>query len=183
MDSMKKQKDRTLKDEFPRSVGAQYATGEEWRNSSGKNEKAEPKQKQHSVVDVNGDGSKVRCCKEQYCIGTWNGISMNQSKLEVVKKAMTRMNIDILGISSVQFSHSVMSTLCDPMNCSTPGLPVQHQFRVFTQTHVHRVRDAIQPTHPQSPPSPPAHNPSQHQGLFQWVNFLHEVAKVLEFQL
>ena len=91
----------------------------------------------------------------------------NQSKLDVVKQEMTRMNIDILGISSVQFSHSVMLTLCDPMNCSTPGLPVQHQFREFTQTHIHRVGDAIQPSHPLSSPSPPARNPSQHQSLFQ----------------
>ena len=69
---MKRQKDRTLKDELTRSVGAQYATGEEWRNNSRKNEQMEPKQKQCSVVDVTGDGSKVRSCKEQYCIGTWN---------------------------------------------------------------------------------------------------------------
>ena len=74
-------------------------------------------------------------------------------------------------------------TLCDPMNRSTPGLPVHHQLQEFTQTHVHRVSDAIQPSHPLSSPSPPAPNPSQHQGLFQWVNSSHEVAKVLEFQL
>ena len=74
-------------------------------------------------------------------------------------------------------------TLCDPMNHSTPGLPVQHQLPEFTETHVHRVGDAIQPSHPLSSPSPPAHNPSQHQSLFQWVNSSHEVAKVLEFQL
>ena len=85
--------------------------------------------------------------------------------------------------SSVQFRHSVMSTLCDPVNCSTPGLPVHHQLLEFTQTHVHRISDAIQPSHPVSSPSPPAPNPSQHQSLFQWVNSLHEVAKVLEFQL
>ena len=72
-------------------------------------------------------------------------------------------------------------TLCDPMNHSTPGLPVHHQLPEFTQTHVHRVSDAIQPSHPQSSPSPPAPNPSQHQSLFQWVNSSHEVAKVLEF--
>ena len=74
-------------------------------------------------------------------------------------------------------------TLCDPMNRSMPDLPVQHQLLEFTQTHVHWVGDAIQPSHPLSSPSPPASNPSQHQGLFQWVNSLHEVAKVLEFQL
>ena len=86
---------------------------------------------------------------------------------------------------SVQFSSVAQSclTLCDPMNCSTPGLPVHHQLLEFTQTHIHRVSDAIQPSYPLSSPSPPAPNPSQHQSLFQWVNSLHEVAKVLEFQL
>ena len=74
-------------------------------------------------------------------------------------------------------------TLCDPINCSTPGLPVYHQLPEFTQTHVHRVSDAIQPYHPLSSPSPLAPNPSQHQSLFQWVNSSHEVAKVLEIQL
>ena len=74
-------------------------------------------------------------------------------------------------------------TLCDPMNRSTPGLPVRHQLPEFTQTHVHPVSDAIQPSHPLSSPSPPASNPSQHQGLFQWVNSSHEVANVLEFHL
>ena len=74
-------------------------------------------------------------------------------------------------------------TLCDPMNRSTPGLPVHHHLQEFTHSHVHRVSDAIQPSHPLSSPSPPAPNPSQHQSLFQWVNSLHEVAKVLEFQL
>ena len=75
----------TLKDELPMSVGAQYATGEEWRNNSRKNKETEPKQKQHPVVDVTGKGSKARCCKGQYCIGTWNVGSMNQGKLQVVK--------------------------------------------------------------------------------------------------
>ena len=86
---------------------------------------------------------------------------------------------------SHQFSSVTQScpTLCDPMNRSTPGLPVHHQLPEFTQTHVHRVRDAIQPSHPLSSPSPPAPNPSQHQSLFQSVNSSHEVAKVLEFQL
>ena len=84
---------------------------------------------------------------------------------------------------SVQFSCSSSPTLCDPMNRSTPGLPAHHQLPEFTQTHVHRVSDAIQPSHPLSSPSPPALNPSQHQSLFQRVNSLHEVAKVLEFQL
>ena len=78
---------------------------------------------------------------------------------------------------------SVQSLSRDPMNSSMPGLPVHHQFLEFTQTHVHRVSDAIQPSYPLSSPSPPASNPSQHQSLFQWVNSSHEVAKVLEFQL
>ena len=80
MNSMKRQKDRTLKDEFPRLVGAQYATGGQWRNNSRKNEVMEPKQKQHPVVDVTGDKIKVQCCKEQYCIGTWTVRTMNQGK-------------------------------------------------------------------------------------------------------
>ena len=86
MNSTKRQKDRTLKDELPRSIVAQYATGDQWRNNSRKNEDTEPKQKHHPAVDVMGDGNKVRCCKEQYCIGTWNVSSMNQGKLEVVKQ-------------------------------------------------------------------------------------------------
>ena len=86
--SMKRQKDRTLKDELPRLVGAQYTAGEEWRNSSRKKEEAEPKQKQCPAVDVTGDGSKIQCCKEQYCTGTWNIKSMNQDKLELVKQEM-----------------------------------------------------------------------------------------------
>ena len=102
MNSMKSQKDRTLKDELPRSVGAQYATGDQWRNNSRKNEGMEPKQKQHPVVDGADDRSKVRCCKEQYCIGIWNVRSMNLGNLEVVKQEMTRVNIDILGISELR---------------------------------------------------------------------------------
>ena len=84
-----------------------------------------------------------------------------------------------------QFSSVAQSclTFCDTMNCSTPGLLVHHQLPEFTQTHLHQVGDAIQPSHPLSSPCPPAPNPSEHQSLFQWVNSLHEVAKVLEFQL
>ena len=104
MNSMKKQKDRTLKDELHSSVGAQYATGDQWRNISRKNEETEPKQKHHLVVDVAGNGSKVQCCKEQYCIGTWNVRSMNQGKLEVVKQEMARVNINILGISELKWT-------------------------------------------------------------------------------
>ena len=83
-----------------------------------------------------------------------------------------------------QFSSVAQSrpTLCDPMNHSTPGLPVHHQLPEFTQTHAHRVSDAIQASHPLSPPSPPAPSPSQHQGLLQWVSSSHQVAKELEFQ-
>ena len=99
MNSKKKQKDRTLKDELSRSVGGQHATGDQWRNNSRKNEETAPKQKRHPIVNVTGDGSKVRCCKEQYCIGTWNVRSINQGKLDVVKQEMARVNIDILRIS------------------------------------------------------------------------------------
>ena len=102
MNSMKTQKDRTLKDELPRSVGAQYATGDQWRNNCRKNEETEPKQKQHPAVDGTGDRSKVRCHKEQYCIGTWNVRFMNQGKLEVVKQEMA--GVDILGISRLKWT-------------------------------------------------------------------------------
>ena len=104
MSGMKRNKDRTLKDELPRSVGVQYATGEEWRNNSRKNEEMEPKQKQHPVVDVTGDRSKVQCYKRQYYIGTWSVRSMNQGKLEVVKQEMARVNINILGISELKWT-------------------------------------------------------------------------------
>ena len=105
MNSMKRQKDRTLKDELPRSVGAQYATRDQWRNNSRKNEETEPKQK-HPVVDVGswGDGSKVQCCQEQCCIGTWNVRFMNQGTLEVLKQEMARVNINILGISELKWT-------------------------------------------------------------------------------
>ena len=104
MNSMKRQKDRTLIHELPRLVGAQYATGDQWRNNSRKNEEMAPKQKQHPVLDVTGDGSQVQCCKEQYCIGTWNVRSMIQCKLEVVKQEMARVNIDLLGISELKWT-------------------------------------------------------------------------------
>ena len=104
MNSMKRQKDKTLKDELPRLVGAQYATGDQWRNNSRKNEGMEPKQKQHPFGAGTGDRSRVSCCKEQYCIGTWNVRSMNQGKLEVVKKKMARVNVDILGISELKWT-------------------------------------------------------------------------------
>ena len=92
----------TLKDELPRSVGAQYATGKDRRNSSRKIDEVEPKWKQYPFVDMTGVGSKVLCCKEQYCIEIWNVRSMNQGKLEVVKQEIATVNIDILGISELK---------------------------------------------------------------------------------
>ena len=107
----------------------------------------------------------LQCCVRVYCSAKW-------------------ISYMYIYISSVQFSSVAQScpTLCNPMNHSTPGLPVHPQLPEFTQTRVHQVGDAIQPSHPLLSPSPPAPNPSQHQGLFQWVNSSHEVAKVLEFQ-
>ena len=102
MNSMKRQKGMTLKDELRRLAGAQYATGDQWRNNSRKNEEAEPKRKQYPSVDVIGDGSKLQCCKEKYCIQTCNVRSMNQGKWEVVKQKMARGNIDILGINELK---------------------------------------------------------------------------------
>ena len=93
-----------LKEKLPRSVGAQYATGDQWRNNSRNNEEMESKQKQCPVVDVTGDRSKVHCCKEQYYIGTWNVRSMNQGKLEVDEQEMTRVNVDILGVSELKWT-------------------------------------------------------------------------------
>ena len=111
--------------------------------------------------------------------------SMLASKIPNSKNWVSSLSDTVLQFSSVQFSSvsQMCPTLCDPMNRSTPGLPVHHHLPEFTQTHVHRVSDATQPSHPLSSPSPPAPNPSQHQSLFQWVNSSHEVAKVLEFQL
>ena len=102
MNSMKRQNNRILNEELPRSVGVQYATGDQWRNNSRKNKGMEPKQKQYPTVDMTGDRNKVRGCKEQYRIGTWNVRSMNQGKLEVVKQQMARVNVDILGISELK---------------------------------------------------------------------------------
>ena len=104
MNSMKRQNDRILKEELPRKVGPQYATEDQWRNNSRKNEGMEPKQKLYPFVDATGDRSKVRCYKEQYCIGTWNVRSMNQGKLELVKQEMARVNVNILGISELKWT-------------------------------------------------------------------------------
>ena len=101
---MKRQNDRILKEGLPKSVSAQYTTGDQWRNNSRKNEEMEPKQKQYPTVDVTGGRSKVRCFKEQYCIGTWNVRSMNPGKLEVVKQEMARVNVDILGFSELKWT-------------------------------------------------------------------------------
>ena len=102
MNSMKRQNNRILNEELPGSVGVQYATGDQWRNNSRKKEGMEPKQKQYTAVDVTDDRNKVQCCKEQYCMGTWNVMSMNQGKFEVVKQEMARVNINILGISELK---------------------------------------------------------------------------------
>ena len=114
-------------------------------------------------------------------IVVWGGLT---NSCEKQRSERQRRKGKIYPFESVQFSSVTQSclTLCDPMNCSTPGLPVHNQFPKSTQTHVHRVGDAIQPSHPLSSPSP-ALNLSQHQGLFKWVSSSHQVAKVLEFQL
>ena len=101
---MKRQNDSILKEELPRSVGAQYVSGDRWRNNSRKNEGMEPKQKQYPVVNVTGDRTKVQCCKEQYSIRTWNVRSMNQGKLKVVKQEMASVNVNILGISKLKWT-------------------------------------------------------------------------------
>ena len=125
---------------------------------------------------------------QQQGVSQWGSSSHQAAK--VLKLQLQRwcfqwlLRVDFLYTHISQFSSGAQScpTICNPMNCSTPGLPVHHQLPEFTQIHVHRVSDAIQPSHPLSFPSPPAPNPSQQQGLFQCVNSLHEVAKVLEFQ-
>ena len=119
------------------SVSAQYAPGDTWRNNFRKNEETEPKQKQHPVVDVTGVGSKVQCCKEQYCIGTWNVRSMNQGKLEEVKREMTGVNIDILGISELKWtgmgefnSDNHYIYYCEQESLRRNGVPIMVNKRV-----------------------------------------------------
>ena len=128
-------------------------------------------------------------CKQQWHVQLLAEYLIYQ--LELSFSAMTARKASESGCSiihpgsSVQFSSVAQScpTLCNPIDCSTPGLPVHHQLPELTQTHVHRVSDAIQPSHPLLSPSPPAFNLSQHQGLFKWVSSSHQVAKVLELQL
>ena len=102
MNSMKRQKGRTLKDELPKTVSAQYATGDQWRNNSRKNREMKPKEKYHPLVDMTGDRSEVQCCKEKYCIETWNIRSVNQGKLDMVQQEIARVNINILAISKLK---------------------------------------------------------------------------------
>ena len=112
-------------------------------------------------------------------------IKLNTNNRKRMSYCRNKYNWHLENINIVQFSSVAQScpTLFDPMNHSTPGLPVRHQLPEFIQTHGHWVGDAIQPSHPLSSPSPPAPNPSQHQSIFQWVNSLHEVAKILQFQI
>ena len=124
-------------------------------------------------------------CSRQMQVAFIEMAEIEEESILGLREKMAKCRCDVWSHVSQSGSSVAQScpTLCDPMNRSTPGLPVHHQLPEFTQTHVHQVSDAIQPSHPPSPPSPPAPNPSQHQSLFQWVNSLHEVAKVLEFQL
>ena len=129
-----------------------------------------------------------RCTEERRALKKLKNITLNHGihNHRWLAQPFTRPQfIFACPVHAIQFSSVAQScpTLCDPMNRSTPGLPVYHHLLEITKTHVHRVRDAIQPSHPRSSSSPPAPNPSQHQSLFQWVNSSHQVAKVLEFQL
>ena len=142
MKSMKMQNDRILKVELPRSISAQYATGDQWRNNPRKNEGMELKQNQYPVVDVTHDRSKARSCKEQYCIGTWNVRSMNQGKLKVVKQAMTRVNVDILGISELKWtgmgefnSHDHYIYYCGQESLRRNGVVITVNKRVQNAVH------------------------------------------------
>ena len=135
----------------------------------------------------NGNPLQCSCLENPRDGGAWwaavYGVTQSWTRLKWLSSS--RSMTSNTEHPSVQFSSVTQScsTLCDPMDCSTPGLPVHHQLPEFTQTHVHWVGDAIQPSHPLSSPSPPVLNLSQHQGLFKWVSSLHQVTKVLEFQL
>ena len=165
MNSMKRQKDRTLKDELPRSVAAQYATGDQWGNNSRKNKEMEQKQNQDLVVDVTDNERKVWCCKEQYCIGTWNVRSMNQVKLEVVKQEMVRVNVNILGISELRWTRMGEFNSDEPYiyYCGQESLRI-NEVAIIVNKRVHstvkvkllnRVRLFVTPwtVVPQGPPS------------------------------
>ena len=130
----------------------------------------------HYVVrlDINSRGKK-----ENYKKYIWRLNNMLLNSQQIMEEIKKEIKICMHQFSSVAQSCTM---LCDPRHCSMPGLPVHHQLPDFTQTHIHWVSDAIQPSHPLSSPSPPAPNPSQHHSLFQWVNSSHKVAKVLEFQ-
>ena len=125
MNSRKRQIDKLLKEELLKSVGAQYATGDQCRNNSRKKEGMEPKQKQYPVVDITGDRSKVQCCKEQYCVGTWNVRSMNQVQLEAVKQEMTRVNVDILRISELKWTGRVNLTQMNIISTTVGKNPLE----------------------------------------------------------
>ena len=127
----------------------------------------------------------VNTQKHIYLVGQKIHSGLAKKFIHSCPKSSFRLKMNSFWPTQYQFSSVTQSclTLCDPMDCSTPGLPVHHQLPEFTQTHVHWVGDAIQPSHPLSFPSPPALNLSQHQGLFKWVSSSHQVAKVLEFQL
>ena len=153
-----------LKDGLPRSVRAQYATGEERMDSSRRN-----KRKSQS-------GNSVQLWMWLVVKVKFNGVSNNIAQ-------EPGMLVPWIKVNSVQFSCLVVSGSLPPHERSTPGLPVHHQLLEFTPTHVHWVDDAIQPSHPLSSPSPPALNLSQYQSLFKWISSSHQVAKVLEFQL
>ena len=123
--------------------------------------------------------SVVIPCELYLKMSLWN--TLDQLPLLMIQDKFIKLYLFMI----LQFSSVAQPcpTFCDPMDCSVPGLPIHHQLQEFAQTHVHWVGDAIQPSHPLSSPSPAIFNPSQHQGLFQWVSSLHQVAKVLEFQL
>ena len=126
------------------------------------------------------------CCPQAFFFSACcTPLSVHFHSKSLLLRKTSSLHWSFCFLSSVQFSSVAQScpTLCNPVNCSTPGLPVYHQLPEFTQTHIHQLSDAIHPSHPLSSPSPPDHNPSQHQSLFQWVNSSHEVTEVLEFQL
>ena len=127
MSSMKRQNNRIMKEELPRLVGAQYATGYQWRNNSRKNEVMEPKRKEYPVVDVTGDRIKVRCCKEKYCIGNWNVRSINLGKLEVVKQEMARVNVIHPIIKLKHQNHWIIS-----IDAEKAFDKIQHPFMIKT---------------------------------------------------